>query len=494
MLLLARAAFSDALIGTNYLPAEAERTAGNDFEDVIRYRVFCMVWATGTLFHMAQSRIYISALHYVLLTIAALALLVGTASVLRLVIFVALQLYEASMLQTISNHWLFATFVNLTIVQVLIYLIIRRQSFWINKAEFIKTLAPIVRVELLLLYFFVVLHKLNSGFFSLDNSCAALLLKEQHLDLLLPISENLIKLNIYLTIIIEALIPLLLLFRKTRNLGLLVGLAFHCVIAFNSFNGFYDFSSMVFGAYFLFTRYSFSNTIYIGYRKLVEYRARLKQRLVQFSFQNLVILLVLFLGGLVLLRVLTKVFNDYFQLIWAFYSFLFIFVFLLSLALAIERRQEPLHAFRISNAAFLLFPLVVFLNGMSPYLGLKTESSFAMFSNLRTEGGVTNHFFIPVGAQVFDYQKDMIEVVYSSEPQLHKVAEENKLITYFQFRNHIAITRPAQVIYVRNGQRRTFTLATASPDDELLQRSSPILRRLLRFRAISKTEPQPCQH
>ena len=34
------------------------------------------------------------------------------------------------------------------------------------------------------------------------------------------------------------------------------------------------------------------------------------------------------------------------------------------------------------------FPLVLFLTCLSPYMGLKTESSIAMFSNLHTEGGV----------------------------------------------------------------------------------------------------------
>ena len=42
-----------------------------------------------------------------------------------------------------------------------------------------------------------------------------------------------------------------------------------------------------------------------------------------------------------------------------------------------------------------VFLLLIVLSGFAPYLGLKTFQSFSMYSNLRVEGGVTNHFFLP---------------------------------------------------------------------------------------------------
>jgi hypothetical protein len=269
-------------------------------------------------------------------------------------------------------------------------------------------------------------------------------------------------------------------------------LIFHCVIAFNSYNGFYDFSGMIFATYFLYSSYSFSTTVYAAYRRLPALRNRLKQRFAQLTLLNVALLLGALLVGLALLTVLTKRFDDYFRLLWGAYSFVFILLFLLSLTRHSDKQPE--RTFALPALAFLLFPVLVFFNGINPYLGLKTESSFAMFSNLRTEGGITNHFFIPASAQVFDYQKDMVEVVSSTDPKLQKVAKEQKLMTYFMFKNHVAADRPAQVTYIRQGQQRVFTLASASPDDDLLRKSSPILRKLLGFRAITKTEPQPCQH
>lgn len=466
--------------------------AGNSMADATRYAIFCVLWAIATLFHMAQSRIYTSQLHYVLLTLAAIALILKPASVLRLLTFIALQLYEVLFtLPNISNHWVFTTFVNLTIMQALFYLVIKKGTFQIDRVDFIRLFAPVVRVELLLLYFFVVLHKLNWDFLAPASSCAVLLYKAQHLEALLPASSALMVANIYLTLFIETLIPLLLFFRITRNAGLFIGLCFHCVIAFNSYNGFYDFSSMVFAIYFLFTDYKFSNNVASIYWKNRSRWSKIKQQFAHFSILNVFVWVALFSSALLILKLVSKAFVDYSQGLWGAYSFLFILIFILSLRKNNQPKSSPV--FSVQSGAFLLFPVIVFLNGISPYLGLKTEYSFAMFSNLRTEGGITNHLFIPVSAQVFGFQ-DMVEIVSSSDPELQKIADENKLLTFFQFKNHVADHHPAYVRYVRNGQPHTFALATTPANDELLHKSFPLLRKTMRFRLINKVGSQPCQH
>lgn len=468
-------------------------TEEDKFDDKIRYNIFCIFWAVATLFHMAQSRTYTSELHYVFLTLSAIALILRPSSTLRLVLLIIFQLYEVFFrLPDISNHWIFTVFVSLTILQVLFYLFIKKNTFIIDKSDFIKTFTPIACIELLLLYFFVVLHKLNWDFFSPVASCAAVLFKAQLGESFLPTSTNFLIANIYSTIIIESLIPILLIFRKIRNIGLLIGLLFHGIIAFNSFNGFYDFSSMIFAVYFLFTSYSFSRLIYSFYKKSISKWNELKIYFIHFNFIVLFALCLVFLIATILFRIVSKQFYDYFHVLWAVYILVFIGLFILSLF-----KSSPYRIIKIlsvQNFALCLFPLLVFINGISPYLGLKTESSFAMFSNLRTEGGITNHFFIPASTQIFDFQKDMIEVVSSSDPNLQSLADKDKLITYFQLKNYTATTAPEHLVYLRDGKMFSFALATASPKHDLLRKSSPILRKLLRFRAINKTGPQPCQH
>ena len=66
----------------------------------------------------------------------------------------------------------------------------------------------------------------------------------------------------------------------------------------------------------------------------------------------------------------------------------------------------------------LLLPLLVIINGISPYIGLKTQTSWSMFSNLRTEGGKTNHILIRKPFYIADFQNDLVEIVESSDPAL----------------------------------------------------------------------------
>lgn len=478
-----------------YAPSGINQAGRPSAEDGARFSIFSVVWAIATLFHMAQSRIYAVQFQYVLLTLAALALIAKPSSVVRLLVLIGVQLYEVFFkLPDVSNHWIFTTFVNLTILQALLFLVVKNKSLRVDKEELLRAFAPAIRIELLLLYFFVVLHKLNWDFFSTEASCAAVLYKAQHLDALVTTSNPILLFNIYLTIFIEALIPLFLIFRKTRNIGVLIGLCFHCIIAFNSYNGFYDFSAMVFAVYFLFTNTTFSNTLLSVSEKALALKATIKKQFADFSFQNVLLIGVLIVASLLAIKVFATIFQDHFQVLWGAYSISFILLFLLSFTNKTPQAQGVRNSFRLPSVVFLLFPVAVFLNGMSPYLGLKTETSFAMFSNLRTEGGVTNHFFIPISAQVFNFQKDMVEVVSSSDPGLQKLAAENKLLPFFKFKNYVATTRPAQVVYVRNGQQQAFTLATASPNDELIRKSSFILRKTMGFRAINKLGPQPCQH
>jgi hypothetical protein len=163
-------------------------------------------------------------------------------------------------------------------------------------------------------------------------------------------------------------------------------------------------------------------------------------------------------------------------------------------------RQEPAHQpaeknlFSVAHWSLIFLPLLVFLNGTSPYLGLKTEYSFAMFSNLRTEGGVSNHWIVPASTQIFDYQKDMVEIVRSSDPKLQRAANNKQLLVFFRFKNYVAGVKPQFISYIRNGKQYEFRRATAVKSDELMQKSSILELKLLRFRNISKYDPEPCAH
>ena len=73
--------------------------------------------------------------------------------------------------------------------------------------------------------------------------------------------------------------------------------------------------------------------------------------------------------------------------------------------------------------ALLVFPLVTCLQGLQPHLGYKAVQSFAMFSNLDTQVGQSNHFFIPSAIQISDNLSDTVVIHSTNLPKLSEAAD-----------------------------------------------------------------------
>ena len=209
---------------------------------VRQFKIFCVLWAIATLFHMAHSSVFDVQLNLALLTLAGFYAIFRP-SMTSFIALITLQIFDAAFrMPFTTNHWIFTAFANMTMLYVLLFLILRFRSFNIKPDNFYKTFAPVIRVELIILYFFTVFHKLNAGFFAPDTSCATYLLQAQQIDHIIPLNRNIYVINAYFTLIVETSIPLLLCFRRTVNLAVLIGLFFHCVLSYSSYNAFYDFS------------------------------------------------------------------------------------------------------------------------------------------------------------------------------------------------------------------------------------------------------------
>jgi hypothetical protein len=88
----------------------------------------------------------------------------------------------------------------------------------------------------------------------------------------------------------------------------------------------------------------------------------------------------------------------------------------------------------------------------------------------------------------------MVEVVSSSDPDLQMLADSQRLMVYFEFRDYLAGKKPKFVEYIRNGRREKFVLAEVSAPNELLSLNPYLLRKFFNFRTINKEEPQNCVH
>jgi hypothetical protein len=152
---------------------------------------------------------------------------------------------------------------------------------------------------------------------------------------------------------------------------------------------------------------------------------------------------------------------------------------------------------RLNSSGWLLFfPLLVFLNGISPYLGLRTVPAFSMFSNLRTEGGITNHLFMPATAlRVASFQEDLVTILDVDDEGLKRFARRPRR-TFFALQHIVQKMALEQgktdiAISFRRGSRRV-DLRNAEEDPELMARIPWLQRKLLRFRAVPISRRREC--
>src|SRR5690606_16460832 len=100
----------------------------------------------------------------------------------RLWLFLALILIQLISiylrLPHIPNILMLSFFIGFTIIGAVIIEIFSKNSLDLDGAEIYKHFAPIVRITVIILYFFAFFHKLNYDFFSLESSCVSFLTNE----------------------------------------------------------------------------------------------------------------------------------------------------------------------------------------------------------------------------------------------------------------------------------------------------------------------------
>lgn len=127
---------------------------------------------------------------------------------------------------------------------------------------------------------------------------------------------------------------------------------------------------------------------------------------------------------------------------------------------------------------------VVLLNALAPYLGVKTNATMTMFSNLKIEGGTTNHFVFP-RLPFETMADDLVKIVSSENPRLRPFVDSGLLYTWHEVRRQMADTPTAGISYERHGE--IFTYEKAWENEELVTKD-PVLHRLLGFRSASMTD------
>lgn len=360
---------------------------------------------------------------------------------------------------------------------------------------------PLIVAELVVMYLYTVIHKLNHDFFNPAVSCAV----SMHHELAtvvpwVPDGEWTWWPTILGTLAIELAIPLLFISRRTRTAGVLLGLVFHHFLALHPHGGIYSFSGLLFALYALLL--PDASLRWIGERRQA---APLAVRIVGplgivGGFAATIFMqLSAYRGGQGFMAA-----NGIGYAAWAPLAAAIAGVYVVALSVS-SRTGSGVAAATTADGLLTsggpwrplwIFPLLVVLNGACPYLDLKTTTAFSMFSNLRTEDGHNNHLFLP-RLPLFGYQDDLVEVLEANDPRLAGLARSGDLLPWFEFRRIASTTRPGTVIRCRrNGEDLVLARDDGSPVSQEVFTPHPWwMAKLLVFRPIRPFgEPMTCRH
>ena len=369
-----------------------------------------------------------------------------------------------------------------------------------TREDWLESFAPVLRVALFVLYFFGVLHKLNRDYFDPMVSCAVNTFVGVAPAWLDALATSSLASRIGLiagSLLAEAAVPCLLAFGRTRRAGIALGALFHGFLGLR----FYAFSTGLLALYVLFV----PTSVWDGARaRVAQWRARGGLAGALLSPQVASAAALSLVAGFGISGAMVGRDSEWaalpgtgFPLFAAGWMALLFapLAWLLGsrlLAAGFAARSPG----RLAYARVLLvFPLLVLFHGFSPYLGLRTVPAFSMFSNLRTEGGLTNHWFMPNTAlRIADFQEDLVTVRSAEDDELRRFARRPRR-TFYDFKMRIqrmaAAGKRDIVVSFRRGSELT-TLARAETDPELMEPVPWWQRKWMKFRPVPIATQREC--
>jgi hypothetical protein len=456
--------------------------------------LFSVLWALAACWHLVGNPTIAPSWAQLVVVGAAAIVLWSPGNVPGLALLAAASLVllweEAPIL---GNHWLLVGFVDLAILFAFGMGAVRRR--FTDRIDLAERLLPAARLCLLVFYAFAAFAKLNSAFFDRSVSCAVFFFRESTssvgLDgLQFDGAAWVEQVVIVGTVAIELAIPVLLLRRRTRPIGVLVALGFHLLLAIDQTHQFYDFSSVLFALFILFLPQT--SGAWVGERT-GSIRARLALRGPRLPAVVKTVVVLVPVGLTVL--VVTEAVGPRTALLIGWWPWQVVALTAVVAAFRYVRQRLPAYGPQWHvlphHVAYLVVPFLAVLNGLTPYLEVKTAAGWNMYSNLRTVDGESNHFVVGRSFPVTDEQEDLVEIVRSSAPELQFYADQRYGLPFLQLREFLARRPTTSITYDRGGER--VTLRRASDLPELVEPVPSWREKLQVFRAVDLGSPERCQ-
>lgn len=458
------------------------RTTINDTKAVVanRQRIFALLFALFSLFHVFNylfeyGRWPVSA-DMVVLFVSALLLLLRPASP-RLLFLLILVSTISTVIQAPanSNHTMLRSMFLIGYWLSFIYAMARARPV----ADVFANAVLAGRGALLVMYFYGIFHKINTGFLDPEVSCAAALWDQMLPPLSWVQSVYMDYAAIYGTFIVEGLLIIALLVPRTRHIGMVGGICFHVLLSFSNFAAYISFTTLTISMHVLFLSATQIDRIN-GSADMAWLTAR-----AQTWTNKLAFLMLLFGGGMFMM------FRD-FNI--ASLCLLPTVIAVCTLVMRHGRLTAADPAPRHTTAALVIggfVTLLYFVNGAMPYAGLKTAQTVNMFSNLRLEGGVSNHLVFsdpPAG-----YVQDVVIPTAWGEAETPEVITDPIFgVVYYELLAELDRNPDLRVSFERNGQVYDNVSAADLRDEIDTTLHHPLIRKYFHFINVILPQPQPC--
>jgi hypothetical protein len=405
----------------------------------------------------------------VFLALLAFVVILRRAGLPALALLCAAQVVEVALrLPEVPNHRMILALASIAFVAAALR---RRHGSVLD--EYLR----VERAIVVIVYLFAFFAKLNHDFLDPASSCAAQFYgSAARWWMLLPDAAPARQAAMFGTLAVEAALPLGLCCKPLRRAAVVLGLLFHFMLALDVTHNFVNFSAVMSALLVLFMPRGFLDSLGQAFDPSRSVRAMLAGGL-----------LVVLLSGLLAATnwgAYSIVYLWARQLVWSTYA-----IMLCGAAILWRGQQDaPWRLRRLSLAGAAILGLTV-LNGLGPYLGLKTRTAFDMYSNLRIEGDRSNHLVVPRSLDVLGVLRDRVTILDTSDPTLlRKYAESGYEITYFELATRLHESRDVRVRYVRGGEERVYD----SRRGDSLEAPSFWLRKFLLFRPLGERSRAQC--
>lgn len=387
----------------------------------------------------------------------------------------------------VADHLVMEFFLNLSILASFVFLAARKRSLNVTVDEMFVLFSPIGRWLLIIMYFYGTFHKLNPGFMSVDSSCAVPFISG------FPILRDLLGSGwieygaIYGTLVLESIAMLLLLSARTKYFGMILGMSFHLVIGTSGHGTLAHFSAFAIALHALFLPSVFG-------------RRMINEPLIPSVLKNAenfrIMTILIVVTQVVFALHMAKTAEGY--LVNSLFAIFAIAMMFLVVKYGQFRQGDSQYSLKSSFGVLNLIPVWFFLHCASPYIGLGTGGTIAMFSGLRTEGGISNHYLIKEPIPLFPYQDKVLYIVESQNPNLQALAEQGQGMVMFDFQRHITYRDTLKLPLSLSVSGKHYRIENG--DDlvafagEHFTRQSWLERKYMSFRIVDDPQPSRCRH